>query len=113
MCVVEIEGVQVNLPATLEESHDHTHTFTCSPHQVLPPFPVQCADADVLKLTSTILTSVCLQFQYAVSQLQYLAPVYLRRGDRRIDASPGLRRKECVCVYHYECVCVLIFLPSW
>ncbi|XP_075882893.1 plexin-B3 isoform X3 [Nelusetta ayraudi] len=63
MCVVEIEGVQVDLPATVEESHDHTHTFTCSPHQ----------------------------FQYAVSQLQYLAPVYLRRGDRRIDASPGLR----------------------
>ncbi|XP_070695560.1 plexin-B3 [Pempheris klunzingeri] len=63
VCVVEIKGVQFNLTATAEETHDNTHTFTCSPHQ----------------------------FQYAVSQLQYSAPVYLRRGERRIDASPGLR----------------------
>uniref|UniRef100_A0A3Q3WDU9 Plexin-B1 n=1 Tax=Mola mola TaxID=94237 RepID=A0A3Q3WDU9_MOLML len=63
VCVVEIEGVQFNLTAAVEKSHDNTNTFTCSPHQ----------------------------FQYAVSQLQYSAPVYLRRGERRIDASPGLR----------------------
>ncbi|XP_078144168.1 plexin-B3 [Centroberyx gerrardi] len=62
VCVVEIEGVQFNLTATVEKTHD-THTFTCSPHQ----------------------------FQYAVSQLQYSAPVYLRRGERRIDAKPRLR----------------------
>lgn len=44
---------------------------------------------------------LCVQFQYTISQLQYLAPVYLRKGERRIDASPGLRRKACVCA----CVC--------
>ncbi|CAK6977993.1 LOW QUALITY PROTEIN: plexin-B1 [Scomber scombrus] len=63
VCVVEIEGVQFNLTAAVEKTEDDTHTFTCSPHQ----------------------------FQYAVSHLQYLATVYLRRGQRRIDASPGLR----------------------
>ncbi|KAM9344359.1 plexin-B3 [Pholidichthys leucotaenia] len=63
VCVVEIEGLQFNLTAAVERTHGNTHTFTCSPHQ----------------------------FQYAVSELQYSAPVYLRRGERRIDASPGLR----------------------
>ncbi|KAM6930088.1 plexin-B3 isoform 2-T2 [Lycodopsis pacificus] len=63
VCVVQIEGVQINLPAAVEKQPDNTHTFTCSPHQ----------------------------FQYAVSQLQYSSDVYLRRGERRIDVSPGLR----------------------
>ncbi|KAM8754498.1 plexin-B3 isoform 2-T3 [Acanthopagrus schlegelii] len=63
VCVVEIEGVQLNLTAAVEKKHSNTNTFTCNPHQ----------------------------FQSAVSQLQYSAPVYLRRGDRRIDASPDLR----------------------
>ncbi|XP_029283979.1 LOW QUALITY PROTEIN: plexin-B1, partial [Cottoperca gobio] len=63
VCVVEIEGVQLNLTAAVEKTDDNTHTFTCSAHQ----------------------------FKYAVSQLQYLAAVYLRRGERRIDTSPGLR----------------------
>ncbi|KAK5873239.1 hypothetical protein PBY51_018300 [Eleginops maclovinus] len=63
VCVVEIEGIQLNLTAAVEKTHDNTHTFTCSAHK----------------------------FQYAVSQLQYSAAVYLRRGERRIDASPGLR----------------------
>ncbi|KAK1898167.1 Plexin-B2 [Dissostichus eleginoides] len=61
VCVVEIEGVQLNLTAAVEKTHNNTHTFTCSAHK------------------------------YAVSQLQYSAAVYLRRGERRIDASPGLR----------------------
>ncbi|KAF7650449.1 hypothetical protein LDENG_00125900 [Lucifuga dentata] len=69
VCVVEIEGVQFNLTASVEKTHDNTHTFTCSPHQ----------------------------FQYAVSQLQYAAPVYLRRGERRIDTTPGLR------LHLYDC----------
>ncbi|KAM9351259.1 plexin-B3 [Symphorus nematophorus] len=63
VCVVEIEGVQFSLTAAVEKTQDNTHTFTCSPHQ----------------------------FQSAVSQLEYLAPVFLRRGQRRIDTSPGLR----------------------
>ncbi|XP_054475843.1 LOW QUALITY PROTEIN: plexin-B1 [Anoplopoma fimbria] len=63
VCVVQIEGIQINLTASVEKTHDNTHTFTCSPHQ----------------------------FQYAVSQLQYSSAVYLRRGERRIDISPGLR----------------------
>ncbi|XP_037628566.1 plexin-B1 [Sebastes umbrosus] len=63
VCVVEIEGVQFNLTAAVEKTPDNTHTFTCSPHQ----------------------------FQYAVSQLQYSTAVYLRRGERRIDTSPGLQ----------------------
>ncbi|XP_054868907.1 plexin-B1 [Amphiprion ocellaris] len=63
VCVVEIHGVQFNLTAAVERTAGNTHTFTCSPHQ----------------------------FQYAVSELQYSAPVYLRRGQKRIDASPGLR----------------------
>lgn len=62
MCVVEVEGVQFNLSASVQKTDDHTHTFTCSPHQ----------------------------FEFAVSELQYSATVYLRRGPRRIDASPGL-----------------------
>lgn len=63
VCVVEIEGVQINLTASVEKMKDDTHTFTCSSHQ----------------------------FQYTVSQLEYSASVYLRRGERRIDSSPGLR----------------------
>ncbi|XP_056278000.1 plexin-B1 [Pseudoliparis swirei] len=62
VCVVQVEGVQINLTAAVEKTHN-THTFTCRPHQ----------------------------FQYAVSQLQNAATVYLRRGERRIDTSPGLR----------------------
>ncbi|XP_037335663.2 plexin-B1 [Pungitius pungitius] len=63
VCVVQIEGVQINLTAAVERRPDNTHIFTCSPHQ----------------------------FQNAVSQLQYSTAVYLRRGERRIDISPGLR----------------------
>lgn len=62
VCVVEIEGVQFNLTASVQKTDDHNHTFTCSPHQ----------------------------FQFEVSELQYSAAVYLRRGQRRIDASSGL-----------------------
>ncbi|XP_033825079.1 plexin-B3 [Periophthalmus magnuspinnatus] len=62
MCVVEVKGVQFNLSASVQKTDDHTHTFTCTPHQ----------------------------FQFEVSELQYSAAVYLRRGQRRIDASPGL-----------------------
>ncbi|CAN9515265.1 unnamed protein product [Ophioblennius macclurei] len=61
MCVVEIEGIQINLTARVEKTHD-THTFTCSPHK----------------------------FQHVVSRLQYQAPVFLRIGSRRVDSSPGL-----------------------
>ncbi|XP_028265419.1 plexin-B1 [Parambassis ranga] len=63
VCIVEIEGVQFNLTAAVKRTGDNTHTFTCSPYL----------------------------FQCAVSQLQYSAPVYLRRGEQRIDTSPGLR----------------------
>ncbi|XP_065817425.1 plexin-B3 [Labrus bergylta] len=69
VCVVEVEGVQLNLTAVVEEANDNTQTFTCSSHQ----------------------------FQFAVTQLQYSAPVYLRRGERRIDAAPGLR------LHLYDC----------
>ncbi|CAL9702799.1 unnamed protein product [Knipowitschia caucasica] len=62
MCVVEVKEVQFNLSASVQKTDDHTHTFTCSPHQ----------------------------FQFEVSELQYSAAVFLRRGQRRIDASPGL-----------------------
>lgn len=34
VCVVEIEGVQLNLTAAVEKTHGNTNTFTCSPHQV-------------------------------------------------------------------------------
>ncbi|XP_034534320.1 plexin-B1 [Notolabrus celidotus] len=69
VCVVEVEGFQFNLTADAKKTNDNTHTFTCSSHQ----------------------------FQFAVSQLQYSAPVYLRRGERRIDAAPGLR------LHLYDC----------
>lgn len=36
VCVVQIEGVQINLTAAVERRQDNTHTFTCSPHQVTP-----------------------------------------------------------------------------
>ncbi|KAM9785477.1 plexin-B3 [Neosynchiropus ocellatus] len=62
-CVVDIEGQEISLSAAGEKKEDGTHTFTCSPHQ----------------------------FQSVISQLQYLAPVHLRRGERRIDTSPGLQ----------------------
>ncbi|XP_029012583.1 plexin-B1 [Betta splendens] len=62
-CVVEIQQVEFNLTASVERRDDNTHTFTCSPHQ----------------------------FRFAVSQLQYSAAVYLRKGERRIDASSDLR----------------------
>ncbi|KAK2850946.1 hypothetical protein Q5P01_007222 [Channa striata] len=63
VCIVEIQQVRFNLTAAVEKRDDNTHTFTCSSHQ----------------------------FQYAVNQLQYYAPVYLHRGQRRIDTSPGLQ----------------------
>ncbi|MEQ2289050.1 hypothetical protein AMECASPLE_029226 [Ameca splendens] len=69
VCVVEIEEVQFNLTAAVEKTEDNTNIFTCSSHQ----------------------------FQYGLSQLQYSAAVYLRRGQRRIDASPGLR------LHLYDC----------
>lgn len=62
MCVVEVQGVQFNLSASVQKTDDHSHTFICSPHQ----------------------------FQFEVTELQYSAAVYIRRGERRIDASPGL-----------------------
>ncbi|XP_056131265.1 plexin-B3 isoform X2 [Lampris incognitus] len=61
VCVVEIEGAQINLTATVEKTEE-TQTFICTPHQ----------------------------FQYPVRQLQYSAPIYLRRGELRIDATPTL-----------------------
>ncbi|XP_035999861.1 plexin-B3 [Fundulus heteroclitus] len=69
MCVVEIEEMQFNLTAAVEKTDDNTNIFTCSSHQ----------------------------FQYSLSQLQYSAAIYLRRGQRRIDASPGLR------LHLYDC----------
>ncbi|KAM4738105.1 plexin-B3 isoform 1-T4 [Anableps anableps] len=69
VCVVEIEEMQFNLTAAVMNTEDNTHIFTCSPHQ----------------------------FQYRLSQLQYSAAIYLRRGPRRIDASPGLR------LHLYDC----------
>ncbi|XP_061662266.1 plexin-B3 isoform X3 [Syngnathoides biaculeatus] len=63
VCVVEIEGVEVNLAAIAHKAPDHTYSFTCSPHQ----------------------------FQYAMSRLVYSALVFLKRGSRRIDALPGLQ----------------------
>ncbi|XP_061549767.1 plexin-B3 isoform X1 [Phycodurus eques] len=63
VCVVEIEGVLVNLTAIAQKAPNDTYSFTCSPHQ----------------------------FQYAVSRLVYSAPVFLKRGARRIDALPGLQ----------------------
>ncbi|XP_028308317.1 plexin-B1 [Gouania willdenowi] len=62
-CVVEIQGVQFNLTAAVRRERDNTYTFTCNTHQ----------------------------FRVSVSHLQYSAPVFLRRGQRRIDTSPGLR----------------------
>lgn len=56
-CVVEIEGIQVELPATVEESRDHTHTFTCSPHQVLP---LQCNNVLCRSHLDIINSSVCM-----------------------------------------------------
>ncbi|XP_023189667.1 plexin-B1 isoform X1 [Xiphophorus maculatus] len=69
VCVVEVEDVQLNLTAAVRKTEDNTHIFTCSPHQ----------------------------FQYRLSQLQYSAAIYLRRGQQRIDASPGLR------LHLYDC----------
>ncbi|XP_029975056.1 plexin-B1-like isoform X2 [Salarias fasciatus] len=61
-CVVEIEGIQINLTARVQKTPDNTHTFTCSPHQ----------------------------FQFPVSQLQHQAPVFLLIGRQRVDVTPGL-----------------------
>ncbi|KAF3840448.1 hypothetical protein F7725_006310 [Dissostichus mawsoni] len=87
-----------------------THNQSCSTHTIqrVRQLPV-CLCAPSCPLVFSLPVSpppVCLQapscplvfslqssalFQYAVSQLQYSAAVYLRRGERRIDASPGLR----------------------
>lgn len=61
VCVVEIEGVQLNLTAAVEKTHSNTNTFTCSPHQVTHTL---CANANRM-LTSHLKTcdidlSVCL-----------------------------------------------------
>ncbi|KAG7472671.1 hypothetical protein MATL_G00111400 [Megalops atlanticus] len=64
MCVVDIEGEELKLPATLEKGKDaQTHTITCATHQ----------------------------FQYSARQLEYPAPVFLMRGSsQRIDSTPHL-----------------------
>ncbi|KAJ8265089.1 hypothetical protein COCON_G00141880 [Conger conger] len=65
MCVVDIEGEELTLPATVEKSKEpQTHTITCTTHQ----------------------------FQYSERQLEYTAPIYLQRGSvHRIDSAPHLR----------------------
>lgn len=63
-CVVVIEGQETLLHATLDRSKETgTHVFKCDTHK----------------------------FQYTVKQMEYLAPVYLKRGTRRIDSAPHLR----------------------
>ncbi|XP_026783793.3 plexin-B3 isoform X1 [Pangasianodon hypophthalmus] len=63
-CVVVIEGQETLLHATLDRSKETgTHVFKCATHK----------------------------FQYTVKQMEYLAPVYLQRGTRRIDSAPHLR----------------------
>lgn len=69
MCVVEVDRVHFNLTAEVEKKSDNTHLFTCSSHK----------------------------FQFPISHLQFSAPVYLLRGERRIDAAPGLR------LHLYDC----------
>ncbi|XP_076133135.1 plexin-B3 [Alosa pseudoharengus] len=63
VCVVEIEGRSLMLPATLIRGEKQMHTFKCSAQQ----------------------------YQYSVQQLEYSAPVYLLRGTRRIDSAPNIR----------------------
>ncbi|GAA6088899.1 plexin-B3 [Tachysurus ichikawai] len=63
-CVVVIEGQETLLHATLDRSKETgTHVFKCAAHK----------------------------FQYTIRQMEYLAPVYLHRGVRRIDSAPHLR----------------------
>ncbi|CAL8260204.1 unnamed protein product [Gadus morhua 'NCC'] len=63
VCVVVIEGFPFYLNATVEKTDDpHAHIFTCSPHQ----------------------------FQFSIKQLEYSAPVYLKRNEVRIDTLPTL-----------------------
>nr|XP_023691614.1 plexin-B3-like [Paramormyrops kingsleyae]XP_023691615.1 plexin-B3-like [Paramormyrops kingsleyae]XP_023691616.1 plexin-B3-like [Paramormyrops kingsleyae]XP_023691617.1 plexin-B3-like [Paramormyrops kingsleyae]XP_023691618.1 plexin-B3-like [Paramormyrops kingsleyae]XP_023691619.1 plexin-B3-like [Paramormyrops kingsleyae] len=70
-CVVDIEGKAVALAATLQEGEDaQSHVITCTAHQ----------------------------FQYWVRQMEYSAPVYLRRGSaQRIDSTPNLRLRLYDC----------------
>ncbi|XP_004086439.1 plexin-B1-like [Oryzias latipes] len=68
-CVIEIENVQLNLTATEEKTAENTHILTCKSQK----------------------------FHYSTSRLQYSAPVYLRRGNRRIDTLPELQ------VHLYDC----------
>lgn len=63
VCVVEIEGKALRLPATLVRQEKHTHTFKCAAQQ----------------------------YRYSAKQLEYSAPVYLLRGVRRIDSAPTIR----------------------
>ncbi|CAL8318961.1 unnamed protein product [Merluccius merluccius] len=70
VCVVVIEGFPFYLNATVKKTDDtHTHIFTCNPHQ----------------------------FQYPIRQLEYSAPVYLKRNEIRIDALPSLSFKLYDC----------------
>ncbi|CAL8369800.1 unnamed protein product [Lota lota] len=70
VCVVVIEGFPFYLNATVEKTNDtHTHIFTCCPHQ----------------------------FQYPIKQLEYSAPVYLKRNGIRIDTLPSLSFKLYDC----------------
>uniref|UniRef100_A0AAY4B394 Sema domain-containing protein n=1 Tax=Denticeps clupeoides TaxID=299321 RepID=A0AAY4B394_9TELE len=68
-CVVYIEGKSLMLPATLVKSELKTHTFKCSAQQ----------------------------FQYSAKKLEYSAPVFLLRGQQRIDSAPHLHLKLYDC----------------
>ena len=103
--MVVVEGLEFNLSATLEKSQDpNTYIFTCSPHQV-----TCCTNAQTHTHTHSqhimansnseadpnVCVCVCVlaQFQYQVKQLEYSAPIFLRRGSLRVDSTPSLRRK--------------------
>ncbi|XP_066499217.1 plexin-B3 [Hoplias malabaricus] len=69
-CVVVIEGQELLLPAILDKSSETgSRVFKCAAHK----------------------------FGYTVKQLEYLAPVYLKRGTQRIDSAPHLRLKLYNC----------------
>ncbi|XP_063064804.1 plexin-B3 isoform X2 [Engraulis encrasicolus] len=69
VCVVEIEGRSLLLPATLVRGEQQTHTFKCAAQQ----------------------------YQYSVEKLEYAARVYLLRGKLRIDSAPNIQLRLYNC----------------
>ena len=60
-----------------------------------------------VRVCGCVCVRVCVQFQFSIKQLEYSAPVYLKRNEVRIDTLPTLSCKYLYCILMYPGVFIL------